>query len=65
MARAQGILAEHRIRHGSVGEVIPGLCHELDADYLVLGQPGTNKGDNVFTPARLAGFVDGNVSIIL
>lgn len=58
LAKAQGIVAEHRVRHGNVGEEISGLCHELDADYLVLGQPGPNKEDDVFTPARLAGFVD-------
>ena len=59
MATAQGIVAEHRVRRGNVGEEISGLCHELDAGYLVLGQPEAHKEDNVFTPARLARFADG------
>jgi hypothetical protein len=58
MAKAQGIVAEHCVYCGDVGDEVSGLCHELDADYLVLGQPVAHKADNVFTPARLAGLVD-------
>jgi nucleotide-binding universal stress UspA family protein len=56
-AVAQGVPAQGVIRHGAVGEEIASLCHELKAQYLVLGRPQPDKADNVFTQARLAQFI--------
>jgi nucleotide-binding universal stress UspA family protein len=53
----QGINAEGVVRHGSVGEEVIGLCHELQADYLVLGKPKVEREDTVFTEDRLRAFV--------
>ena len=53
----QGISAEGVVRHGSVGEELIGLCHELQADYLVLGKPKVEQEDTVFTEDRLRDFV--------
>ena len=48
-AARQGVEAEGVIRHGDVGEEIIGLCHELQADHLVLGKPKVEQEDTVFT----------------
>lgn len=53
----QGISAEGVVRHGSVSEELIGLCQELEADYLVLGKPGVEQEDAVFTEDRLREFV--------
>ncbi len=53
----QGISADGVVRHGSVGEELIGLCHELQADYLVLGKPKIEQEDTVFTEDRLRDFV--------
>lgn len=53
----QGISADGVVRHGSVGEELIGLCHELQADYLVLGKPRVEQEDAVFTEDRLRDFV--------
>jgi nucleotide-binding universal stress UspA family protein len=52
----QGISAEGVVRHGSVGEELIGLCHELEADYLVLGKPRVEQEDAVFTQDQLREF---------
>jgi nucleotide-binding universal stress UspA family protein len=56
-AAERGVEAETSVRHGQVGEEISAACHELNADYLVLGRPVPEREDNVFTQARLAEFV--------
>jgi nucleotide-binding universal stress UspA family protein len=56
-AARQGVIAERVVRHGSVGEELIGLCHELDADYLVLGKPRVEQEDTVFTQDLLHQFV--------
>ena len=56
-AARQGISAEGVVRHGSVGEELIGLCHELEADYLVLGKPKVEREDAVFTQELLREFV--------
>jgi nucleotide-binding universal stress UspA family protein len=56
-ASRQGISAAGLIRHGSVGEELIGLCHELEADYLVLGKPKLEREDTVFTHDLLREFV--------
>ena len=53
----QGISAEGMVRHGSVGEELIGLCHELEADYLVVGKPKVDREDTVFTQELLHQFV--------
>ena len=57
-ATEQGVMAQGVIRHGAVGEQIARLCHEMDADYLVLGRPEPDKEENVFTQVRLTQFID-------
>jgi nucleotide-binding universal stress UspA family protein len=56
-AAAQGISAQGVVRHGNVGEEIIGLCHELSADYLVLGRPKVQREDTVFTHEMLKRFI--------
>jgi nucleotide-binding universal stress UspA family protein len=56
-AARQGVEARGVIRHGDVGEEIIGLCHELQADYLVLGKPKVEQGDTFFTEELLHQFV--------
>jgi nucleotide-binding universal stress UspA family protein len=56
-AARQGVEARGVIRHGDVGEQIIGLCHELQADYLVLGRPKVEQEDTAFTEELLHQFV--------
>jgi nucleotide-binding universal stress UspA family protein len=49
----QGISAEGVVRHGNVGEELIALCHELRADYLVLGKPKVEQEHSVFTQELL------------
>jgi nucleotide-binding universal stress UspA family protein len=56
-AARQGVEAQGVLRHGDVGEEIIDLCHELQADYLVLGKPRVEQEDTVFTEDRLRDFV--------
>ncbi len=49
---AQGV-----IRHGNVLDEIIALCHELRAEYLVLGHPKIGREDTVFTHEQLQRFV--------
>jgi hypothetical protein len=57
-ATEQGVMAQGVIRRGAVGEQISRLCHEIGADYLILGRPEPDKGENVFTQARLTQFIE-------
>jgi nucleotide-binding universal stress UspA family protein len=57
-AQAQGIIAEGKVRHGNVGEEIVNLCHELSAEYLVLGRPRFQQEDSVFTQDLLTQFIE-------
>jgi nucleotide-binding universal stress UspA family protein len=57
-ASARGITAEGVVRQGNVGEEIVNLCHELNADYLVLGQPRFQEEDSVFSQERLRQFIE-------
>jgi nucleotide-binding universal stress UspA family protein len=56
-AAQQGITADGVVRHGSVGEELIGLCHEIGADYLVMGKPEVEQEDRVFTRDLLREFV--------
>jgi nucleotide-binding universal stress UspA family protein len=55
-AAAQGVMAQTVVRQGEVGEEISDFCHELGADYLVLGRPGGADEKDVFTHDQLAQF---------
>jgi nucleotide-binding universal stress UspA family protein len=55
-AAAQGVMAQTVVRQGEVGEEISEFCHELGADYLVLGLPGGADEEDVFTQDRLDRF---------
>lgn len=55
-AQDQGVTAQTVVRHGNVLEEISKLCHELSADYLVLGRPGGEDEHDVFTKAQQADF---------
>ena len=55
-AQAYGVRAQKVVRHGEVMTEISKLCHELNADYLVLGQPGGKDEGDVFTQAQQAQF---------
>jgi nucleotide-binding universal stress UspA family protein len=57
-AARQGVTAEGVIRHGNVGEEIIELCHEIAADYVVLGWPEIEHENTVFTHELLRQFVD-------
>ena len=57
-ASARGVTAQGVVRHGDVGEEIINLCHELQADYLVLGRPKVQREGSVFTQTQLAQFVE-------
>ncbi len=57
-AAAQGITAQGVVRHGNVREEIINLCHELPADYLVLGQPQVEQEEHIFTHKVLTEFIE-------
>jgi nucleotide-binding universal stress UspA family protein len=57
-AAAQGINAETLVRHGNVREEIIGVCHELDAEYLVLGRPQVEEEETLFTQTQLQEFIE-------
>jgi nucleotide-binding universal stress UspA family protein len=52
----EGVTAQGVVRHGSVSEEVIDLCHELEADYLVMGLPGLGHEDSVFTHDLLREF---------
>jgi len=56
-AEAEGVTAETAIRQGNVGQEIVALCHELDADYVVMGQPQMEQEESLFTQERLQTFI--------
>ncbi len=56
-AARQGTTAEGMVRHGNVGDEIVTLCHEIGADYLVLGWPRLQREDAVFTHDLLRQFI--------
>jgi nucleotide-binding universal stress UspA family protein len=56
-AAREGITAAGVVRHGTVRKELIGLCHELEADYLVLGKPEDEHEDSVFTHELLREFV--------
>lgn len=57
-ASEQGVSAEGIVRHGDVRQEIVNLCHELVADYLVLGRPRLEHEESVFSQELLHQFVE-------
>ena len=57
-AAAEDIPAQGIIRQGNVGQEIVDLCHELGADYLVLGQPQVQEEESLFTQDLLQEFIE-------
>jgi nucleotide-binding universal stress UspA family protein len=56
-AKGKGIEAQGIVRHGNVIQEISGLCHEIMADYLVIGRPNFHMEDSLFTETLLADFI--------
>jgi nucleotide-binding universal stress UspA family protein len=56
-AQAKGIEAQGLVRHGEVTDEIPKLCHEIQADYLVVGRPKFHQEESHFTQTLLADFI--------
>jgi nucleotide-binding universal stress UspA family protein len=56
-AKAKGIEAMGDVRHGVVTREINHLCHEIQADYLVIGRPKFHLEDSLFTEKLLSEFI--------
>jgi nucleotide-binding universal stress UspA family protein len=56
-AAAQGVTAEGMVRQGDVGAEIVTACHELGAEYLVLGRPQFEREESLFTQELLTRFI--------
>jgi nucleotide-binding universal stress UspA family protein len=56
-AAAQGVTSGGMVRQGNVGKEIVAACHELNAEYLVLGRPRFEREESFFTRELLAQFV--------
>jgi nucleotide-binding universal stress UspA family protein len=54
MAASQGILSEGLIREGQVEEEILAVGQDIQADYIVVGQPRKQANNNLFSQDRLA-----------
>ncbi len=55
-AEGQGAKAECVVRQGEVSEEIISLCHEINAEYVILGRPRGQAEVDVFTHERLDQF---------
>ena len=55
-AESHGVLAEGIVRKGNVREEIVKLCHDLEARYIVLGNPAEDGEENIFTNEHLEFF---------
>jgi nucleotide-binding universal stress UspA family protein len=56
-AAAQGIQSEGVVRHGRVAQEVSQLCREMQAEYLVIGQPKFHLEESVFTRDLLGEFI--------
>ena len=57
-ASKEGIEAQRIIREGKVTEQISEYCHEISADYLVLGRPRFQLENSLFTKDLLTEFIE-------
>jgi nucleotide-binding universal stress UspA family protein len=69
-ANAENITAEGIVRQGAVREEVVKLCHERNAEYVILGKPNHEQEENVFTHEHLDDFanriqVESGAQIIL
>ena len=55
-AQRAGVQAEVAVREGNVTKEIVALCHEVDADYVILGRPQGDQDTNIFNMERLRKF---------
>jgi nucleotide-binding universal stress UspA family protein len=55
-AEEHGVVTDGIVRHGEVTEEIIALAQELEADYIILGQPEGVDEKDFFTIARLREF---------
>ena len=55
-AKRAGVQAEIAVREGNVTKEIIALCHEIEADYVILGRPHGERETNVFDLERLKKF---------
>jgi len=55
-AKREGVEATIAVREGNVTEEIIALCHEVEADYVILGRPHGERDTNVFDLERLKKF---------
>jgi len=55
-AKREGVQAEIAVREGNVIEEIIALCHEVNADYVILGRPHGEHATNIFDLERLKKF---------
>ena len=56
-AKAKGVEAQGVVRHGNVADEISSWCHEIEADYLVIGRPQFQQESSLFTEVLLAEFI--------
>ena len=56
-AEEQGIQAQSVVQQGQVNKEIINLCHEVSAEYVILGRPRGQDDIDVFTHERLDRFV--------
>ena len=57
-ASTEDVTAQGVIRQGDVVDEITNLCRDLGADYLILGRPQVQRGENVFSEALLTQFIE-------
>lgn len=55
-AESKGVMADGTVSHGTVREEIIKLCHDMNANYVVLGRPQMKEDVNVFTHDLLSDF---------
>jgi len=55
-ARREGAQASIAVREGSVSQEIIAMCHEVKADYVILGHPQGEHEHNIFDLKRLKKF---------
>jgi nucleotide-binding universal stress UspA family protein len=55
-ANREGVEADVVVREGNVTDEIIALCHEIQADFVILGQPQDKPNNNIFNQKRLKKF---------
>jgi nucleotide-binding universal stress UspA family protein len=57
-AKEQKVSVKTFVRQGEVKDQLIKLCHEVNADYVVMGQPRRRKDTDLFTSQQLKDFVN-------